>query len=348
MRRVFIGTTEMAGVSFFLKKSLQAVGVSADSYVTRRHPFGYPIDNLVPTWKYKGTRFINPVIYFFLFLYAVVLYDTFIFISYSSFFKSNRDLPILKFFKKKIIYLFLGCAERDPQAFRQFPHGYCSNCKSERYKKYFACYHPEKKRKAVAYRERYADLVFAQDDLAGFLKGSFEWLFVPVEKPDEYDRNLKWTDKKIKILYLPSEKGVKSFEIVNQVLANLKKSHNNIEIFCKENIPRYKVKDLFKKIHIVIDAFSEIHGVLPVEAFSYECVVIGYIGDWFLKNTPGLPIISTKPENLYSTLEQIITDRDKLRSLGYRSRKYYQSVHSYQAIGSYYKKKIETLFKDKN
>ncbi|MFQ5964406.1 MAG: glycosyltransferase [Candidatus Scalinduaceae bacterium] len=131
--KIFIGLTDVAGYYTNLKKGFDELGVKSVFVNLGGHPFEYGGDDtqniLIKlrksvTAKLASThrssiflkvlwRALRQILWTVLFAWAILRYDVFIF-GYKSSFLSFYDLPILKFFKKKVIYIFHGSDSRPP------------------------------------------------------------------------------------------------------------------------------------------------------------------------------------------------------------------------------------------
>jgi hypothetical protein len=129
--RIFIGLRELSGYYHHLKKGFDAVGIDSVFVNLNGNPFQYGIDHNPPfinlinrlsqklgllffgNWILRiiWVVFLQNIISLFLFPWALFRYDVFLFASNSTFF-FFIDLPILKLFRKKIIYVFHGSESR--------------------------------------------------------------------------------------------------------------------------------------------------------------------------------------------------------------------------------------------
>jgi hypothetical protein len=136
-RSIFIGLSEVAGYNFSLKQGFDEIGVRASFYDLGDHPFVYsssavrnPYIGLIKVLNRRAgsashalPKYLFLLAYFAsivpLFVWALCRFDTFIF-SFAQSFLRFHDLPILKFFGKKIIFVFLGSDSRPPYLNRKF------------------------------------------------------------------------------------------------------------------------------------------------------------------------------------------------------------------------------------
>ena len=311
--KVFIGTINTANQAKGFAEALRSVGVKADfwSYSNSQHPFGYGTDKVMkffsnspPPFKIFGKNpfyFINN--YFLRFAYFTRMlfsYNTFIFISPSSILRDNKDLSILRFFKKKIVFVFCGCKERDPSFDKNNPDWICNRCKDEKWKKMFLCYDLNSKKKLVQYFEKKSDYIISQDDSAAYLKHKKPiWFYVFTDKPPLKNYLNKFNDDKVKIVHLPSNSLVKKSHIIVPILEKIAKE-NRAKIILKDGIWSYeKILSTLENSHILVDQLSPGYATLGVEAMARGCVVLNRNDKWFMKNVPESPVYKTTSDTLY-------------------------------------------------
>ena len=130
-KRIFIGFVDTCGYLSKLSQGLRDKGIAADFYELYLHSFQYNTtknNNLYFRFltlllnKYrsiKKRRLIFKIIFYMFyeilkfpfFVWALIKYDVFIFASDSSFF-FLADLPLLKLFKKRVIFTLFGSESR--------------------------------------------------------------------------------------------------------------------------------------------------------------------------------------------------------------------------------------------
>ena len=360
--KVFVGPGNIAGGAFYIAKSLRLVGINAKSFSYYAHPFGYPCDhdNILFRNPFKKNSNINlfqklvinkytlRIIWLIqkllVFIYAIISYDTFIFISHETFFAKNKDLKILKFLKKKIAFLFMGCPERDPNdTINQTDRGICSFCRDEKKQKHLFCYQDFKRRK-IELISYYADVIYAQRDTSSYvrnkekIKNIFLLTDFNIEKGEIKNKFLNI--KEVLITHIPSNSLLKGTVFVLKVIEELQKSGSKFHFFSK-NIDHKEVKDLLKRTHILIDQFSAGHGLLSIEGMASGCVVICRTAKWFKEDYPEIPTVSCEPEELKGVLSNLISNNERMLSIANKSFEYYLKFHTAEKVGNYYKNTLE-------
>lgn len=341
----------------FLAKSLRSVGINAKSFSYREHPFGYPCDNekILIKFDYKRNILQKIVINKYsivviwsvqkilLLIYATIIYDTFIFISHETFFSNNSDLWILKLFKKKIAFMFVGCPERDPKDFiNQTDRGFCSFCVDIAKQKYLNCLNLSKKRKKINFISIYADIIFSQRDTTSFIqdKNKIRKAYIPTDlQIIESAIHDKFKSSEIFIAHIPSNALLKGTASVKKAINDLTEEGYVFHFF-SERIKHSEVDAILKKTNILVDQFSPGHGLLSIEGMANGCVVICRTAKWFKEDFPDLPVVSCEPDELKDVLVDLITNPEKMENIALKSFKYFKKYHTMEAVGNYYKKEI--------
>ncbi|PWE00342.1 glycosyltransferase [Marinilabilia rubra] len=346
--RVFVGPGNTAGNAHYIARSLRRVGVFARSYVYRAHEFGYPVDHEITQFRSVGrkgiikivnNRFVlrplNAMIRFVFFISVLFRYDIFYFISPYTFFHSHRDLAILKFFGKRIAFFFPGCAEKDPHdEFNAMRYSDCWYCNDEKKQTFCLCFEPDKKKKRIQKFEKYADYVFSRPNTSGYLKNPQMaypmWLMTD---PPESSLNLEKFDhpSSYKIMHFPSHSELKGTKYVESALAILGK-HYNIDYLSKRMKNREVLENL-EKAHLLIDQFTHTFGLLAIEGMSRGCVVICRMEKWARESYPDIPLVSCNPEDLESTIKELLDNPEKMKEIAKKSVEWYQEHATLERVG---------------
>ncbi|WP_415376873.1 glycosyltransferase [Patiriisocius sp. Uisw_017] len=353
--KVFVGVDNIAGNSKSIAEALRTVGISATSHSFKVHPFGYGCDRDNILFRVQGKRsffkkaIINKysirLIHGFqrsiLLIKSIIAYDVFIFVSVNNtILNKKRDLPILKFFNKKVAFLFVGCPERNPNdKYNSEKGSYCSFCTDEKLKKYLNCDELDTKAKGIRYIEKFADYIFSQKDTLGFLKYPDKANYFYVLSDIVISENIdKFNADKVRITHFPSNSLLKGTKYVDAAIQQLDPS--KIEYYSKR-LSNDEVKVELRKTNILVDQFAHGYGLLAVEAMASGCVVVCKTKKWWREDYPDMPIVSCEPEELADVLKCLIGDRKRMKSLAMQGIEYYKSVHSLKVVGNYYKKIME-------
>ena len=351
--RVFVGPDNNAANATYIALALRQVGIKARSYAYKKHIFGYETDHVIPFLKVPTPnifrRFFkigflvkttNKIFKNLFFIYCLVRYNTFFFNTTSSFFADNTDLPVLKFFNKKIAFFFIGCPERDPTHNLNIENGGpCKICNDYNLQEVSWCTNLEKKRRRVQFIEKYATQIYADDDLRGFLKKPDKALrcFVTSFKHDHQNILAKFDNTEpIKIVHFPSNSILKGTKHVNATIEKLKQIYGDKIHYRSERVPNHVLLEILEESHIVLDEFNTGYGLLAIEAMSRGCVVIGRISDWFSKGRESLPIVNAEIKNIEKNLSWLIENPNELKKVAIESIEFFEKYHSMTSVGNIY------------
>jgi len=354
-KKIFIGLNDIANIPMMYKKAFAEIGFKGDYYTwsdIEEHPFGYKRDKIFfrfkqpPPFRIFGKNpfwIINKILASVYLLYSILKYNYFLFVSPRTFFSNNKDLKIIKLFKRKVIMNFTGCVERDVN-FAEADEDYiCKRCQDKTLQKWCFCNDIIKKKALVNRLEKYSDIIIGQDDMTGYIndKTKLIWYFNITDYP-KYKINLeeKYSQKEIRIIHFPSNPLVKQSHIIIPIL-NKFINHKNIKIIIDKIYERERMEEELSKAHIQVNALGTGYNTLPVEAMSYGCVVLNSHPLWFRKNVPEAPVIPIMADTLEDTLRHYINYKPELKEYAEKSIKYYYKYHSPKAVGNYYKKIFE-------
>lgn len=344
--KVFIGPLEIANFASSLTLALRLQNIKANfySYSTSLHPFGYRTDKMLFLYKKTPVKGLNRLLRLFYFIKLALKYNTFIFLSPASILNNNLDLPILRFLNKKIIFVFTGCAERDPDFDIKNPDFICNRCQDDNWQIMFLCKQIELKKKIVRKFEKYADAIISQSDSAAFLNEKKPvWLHVICAEPPVKNYLLKFNTDKLVIAHLPSNPLVKQSHVIIPILEKIA-GLKNVEVIIKDEYwDRERVLSELDRAHILVDAIGLGYGMLAVEGMSRGCVVLNSFDEWFRKNVPEAPVYKTSAGTLLDDLLYLISHKYVLKEYARKSIEFYKKYHSPESAGKYYKEKLNLM-----
>ncbi|MBW1612528.1 MAG: glycosyltransferase [Deltaproteobacteria bacterium] len=357
---IIVGPGNIAGNALFIAEALRSVGCKSKSIAFEQHPFKYScdIDNLL--WHPKRNSrlirklfvnritkvIINDIIRTLVLIYVILNYRIIFFISTTSYIRGNYDLPILKILGKKIVVLFTGCPERNPnQGINQTNNSFCLNCNDKGKQEYCKCNQPLVKAKIIRKIEKYADVIFAHEHTAGYLlnpeRVAIPYVISRSSILKEPLRKFKNPDKII-ITHFPSNQILKGTRYVHHVIRMLEEEYGDKIIFYSKRLPHSEIIKKLENTHILIDQFSSAYGLLAVEGMANGCIVINGLSKWFLNSHPDAPNVNCEPGDLYSTLKVLLSNPEKMVFIAEKSLEYHRMYHSPEAVGEYYKR----IFRD--
>jgi glycosyltransferase involved in cell wall biosynthesis len=364
--RVFIGLTEIAGYYSNLKNGFDQLGIKCEHINLNSNPFKYAKnqsklskffdylrDNKEAYAKEYGiTRnFANKIKFRFwrnifdlsknlLFLYALISYDVFIFGFRTSFFEDKKDLGILKFFGKKIIYVFNGSDSRPPYlngAYFDFP--------DEKIADMVKIWKDD-----ISIINKYADFIvdhpptshFHQKPVIQFLK-----IGIPFYLPDYKEEIPDQESGTIKIVHAPSRPKEKGTETIRKVLQELREDGYNIELIELINKPNSEVIRALKQCDFVIDELYSDTAMagLATEAawFGKPSITRGYEINKavsLIKEEEIPPALFGSPDTLKEDVLKLIEDENFRINLGQKAKEFVRSQWSSVQVAQKYIKII--------
>jgi hypothetical protein len=253
-------------------------------------------------------------------------------------------LLLLKFFKKKIVFIFVGCPERNPQDIINLTDkGFCSFCKDITMQNCLNCFNGDKKSKKIEFLSKYSNIIFSHRDTASFISDKrkirpfYCISYSHLKIKNIYDKFQKRDP--LVITHLPSNKSLKGTENIERSIKELKALGYKIQ-YLSDRVKHSAVENILEKTHILIDQFSFGNGLLGVEGMANGCVVICRTAKWFREDFPELPLVSCEPEGLTKTLIDLIEHPDEMLKIALNSFEYYKKFHTPEVVGNYYKKTL--------
>ena len=349
--KIFLGPVDVANISNSFNSLFKELEIKADYYTFSNinQSFGFGSGKQIKQFDYKLRIFgkniisiINLFIKYFFLAYTLLKYNTYIFISPHTIISRKKEKKILKYFNKKIIFLFVGCIDRDIGFLKDDPKYICNRCTDNAKKKFCLCSMPQQKRNRIQEYEKHSDYIISQDDSAGYLLNKKHiWFHLFTDKPKGIDYLKKHDNSKIIISHFPSNPEIKLSNIIIPILEELQKNHKNIEVIIKSKIPHKEVLSFLEETHIVIDALGLSYGMLAIEAMARGCVVVAGDFDFIRNKIPDIAVIGATSLNLYAKIEELIIDKALLIEKAKKSISYFNKYHSFDAAGKYYKEKLD-------
>jgi glycosyltransferase involved in cell wall biosynthesis len=327
MVKVFCGYVNTGGIAYKIAEGLRRNGIKADSVVIDDHSFSYPFHKKL---KYAGNKpgFINRLIKYYYFIKHTLMYDVFIFNTRSTMLARKGDLKILKKLGKKTAMVYVGCDIRDKNFYLNSSEKYtvCKNC-TEAYQKKIVCV-MEDKHSESATIQKYIDAPFSHPFDAMILNGNFNYLYLLLELEKyvpEYEIN-----RRVKIVHIPSDDGIKGTTYVLEAIEKLKKENIEFDFELIRNKPHNEVVEIIRNSDILIDQMvAGWYGLISVEAMALGKTTVCFLRDKLYEYIPDIPIINLNPDNLAEGLKKLVAERERLIEYGRAGRKYAEKYHDY-------------------
>jgi hypothetical protein len=362
--RIFIGLREIAGYFHHLKKGFDALDIDSVFVNLSGNPFQYSADNNPPFIKALNrysqkigkfffgnwilrviwVAFLQNIISLFLFPWALFRYDVFIFSSNSTFF-FFIDLTILKLFRKKVIYVFLGSEARPV-----YLNGYV--IKNDKLGSILIGIILTRIQKImISIIERFADHIINIPPQAYFHTRPFvSSLCIGIphdmvinETFSDYIINNNSSEKIVRILHAPSKPEPKGTDIIRKVIQSLKSKRFMIDYVEIVGKPNAEVLQELEKCDFIVD---EIYSDTPMAAFAAEAAFAGkpaVVGSYYVKHlkddlsandTP--PSIFCHPDHIEASMEKLIVDHKFREELGKKAQEFVRTHWSAINVARHY------------
>ena len=261
---------------------------------------------------------------FLVFLWSLPRFDVYIF-CFGRTFLGTYDLPILKFFGKRLICQFHGADVRPPYVDGGHPASLRADAD--------ACIQLAKRLKTRLRRiEAHADVIINSTTTAQFGRMPFVEILA-LGKPFDLSglpntQNFVATSQ-IRILHAPSQPEAKGTVTIRKVVETLKEQGYAIDYIELTGLPNTMVLDELQRCDFVIDQlYSDIYApsLAKEAAFCGKAAIVGgYFGAIFERHTPKddiPPTVVCCPDDLYKTCEALIKDASLRRELGVKARNF--------------------------
>ncbi|MBS4034546.1 MAG: hypothetical protein KGZ85_08785 [Ignavibacterium sp.] len=353
MEKIYIGPNNLANISERIEKSLTSKDIKADfiTWSNTLHPFNYGKHKTFKLVNKPPFKIMGKNIFFFFneyflkaiyFLFALIKYDVFLFIKPVTFLKNNIDLKILKFFNKKVGIFNVGCHDRDVK-FDTDPEYICNTCTDIVLQEYCFCNDIEKKVAEANFFAKYSNYVFGTPDNVSYIKDKSKVYNLVVGAPEIIIKaSTKNFRSRIKISHLPSNSLVKGTHLIEPVLNRLA-NEEDLEIVIKKGIwSREKIIKEISESHILIDSLAGyIFGTICLEAIQYGCVPLNAYPKWISSNYSIPIVVKVTGDSLYSTLKELINNRELLEQHAARCQEAYNKYFTFESAGFYLKEILE-------
>ncbi|MEO8612970.1 MAG: hypothetical protein ABI690_34070 [Chloroflexota bacterium] len=358
--KVFLGLRETSGYLTRLNEGFHALDIDSTFINLREHRFHYDTDSrwkLVKlyqyiTKQYGASRFLMRLLWgsslfllssIFL-VWAIARYDIFIF-GYGTSFLFLHDLPILKFFGKKIIFVFYGSDARPP--YLNGGHIDIDNQQST-----LSCIRRTRKTKQhIVKIERYADAIISLPPFGVFHQRPYI-LFGAVGFPFNFSSNMPWSasanDEVVRILHSPSNPIVKGSAEIEKAVKNLQAHGYKIEWITVKGQPNEIVLQELARCDFVVDQLYS-DWLMPgfateAAAFGKPTIIAGYDLAAMRDQLPDLslpPVHDCHPDEIEAAIERLILDKAYRLELGLRAQKFVQINWSSTAVAKRFLKIIQ-------
>lgn len=335
-KRIFIGTTEVAGVGYALKEGFDKFPNIETTYVDlQANVYAYSSRSSFLANRFyrqfnrvysKSPAVLGPLLIFFRFLFSLGLFfwalprhDVFIFLAGSSF-CFYFDYLIIRLLGKEILTLHLGSDSRPP---------YLNGVKVEASKSSLVKLFLQtiKRKLTIALINKLANVIIDSPVTGHFHTRPFlniGPIGVPVIPPNlETDDKDNKNTNKIRILHCPSRPKIKGSAFIQKCMSELKSEGFPVDYVELTGLPNSQVlKEIAKCDFVVDEVYSDVYmGVFAAEAawFSKPSVSSGYAKDTWDRVLPDnlrAPALYVHPDDLYDGIRLLCINKDKRKRIG--------------------------------
>lgn len=362
--RVLLGLNEVANNLQSLKKGFDAIGIQSDIILVDNYQFGINEKLIIKNWnislakyfiaqyqKFKKNTFMRIPLSFLssfarllLLLRCIYTYDVFIMIAYSRFL-DYKELPLLRFFNKKIIYLVVGSDFRAPY----FDGSYFDKSLSEIYRLTLTT------KNRVDTLEKYASYIISYSVVSHFQKSLFidlRYIGIAVDVQNNEIGEIPpyyWKKSNVKIVHAPTNKIAKgSMEIIAAI--EKIKEHYDVEFVLLHGMGNREVMYHIATSDFVIDQLYSGGGYMA--RFSCEAaslgkpsIVTGYDMEHFYEDIRDKnlipPIMKGEPEDIEKLIIKMIEDEEYRMELGRKAKEFVEKIWNPKVVAKKFKRLIE-------
>lgn len=326
--RILHAPTNSAGQAYLISRAQRKLGAESDVLVFYQTHFQYGCDiNLDLQSKPRLIKYWTLLKNFF---YCLKKYDVFHFHFGQTLLPYFIDLPILKFFKKKIYMQYWGydCMQTDlARKYTLIPEEELNRIKDS--------ISDEKKRKNLKVFDKYANkTIVGGYSLLPYTKESAVIPQAYEVKKVQYI-GCKPHEGATRIVHAPTSRIIKGTEFIVKAIDSLKKAGYNIDLIMVEKKSNEEALEIYKKADIVVDEVMQgPYGMLAIECMAMGkpvlCRVDQAFKDYYDKLD--LPIVNTDPTTVEKNLKDLLDHPEKREVIGKAGRRYVEQVHDDQKI----------------
>ncbi|NMM61969.1 glycosyltransferase family 4 protein [Clostridium sp. P21] len=248
----------------------------------------------------------------------------------------NSDLKILKSLNKKVIMHHWGSDVRRISIAKKInPYVETKNLDEESIKR------------NLDFLSKYIDCCIVADwELYCYVKDFYKNVAVipqaiEIEKYDLSTKSIK-ENKKFLIVHAPTNRTVKGTKFIIDAVEKLKLKYD-FKFKLVENFSHEEAKKIYQEADLIIDQLllGE-YGLFTLECMAMGKPVICYISNYMKSYYPkDLPVISANCDEIETKLEFILNNRDMLKNIGFKGRKYVEKYHDHLIVS----KRLLDLYK---
>ncbi len=332
--------TLVGGHPWHLSMGERALGIDSQVLTRTRHQFGYDFDYCLEIDKKNLFGKVGAMAR--AFWRARQDFDVLHFNFGSSLFHiparglNQFDLPFYSK-RQKLFVTYQGCDAR--QKFPTMARTKVASCHNPN------CYNgqcndgklDEQRRQGIQKMARYVDHIWALNpDLLRFLPPE-KSSFLPYAIAPSLERGVKKTQGKFRIVYAPTDAGVKGSEVIVPALKKLVLTYpNDVEVKILDRVARLEFLSAVANSDLLVDqAIMGWYGGAAVEAMMLGVAVAVRISEEDLSFIPPAmgtslrnSVVRIEPHNIFEVLSEAVQNRDRVAQIAQSGEAYAEQWHS--------------------
>jgi glycosyltransferase involved in cell wall biosynthesis len=358
--RIFIGVIEISGVGRSLSRGFSALGHEAHLVTAVSHPYAYGgrtgRNGLLGAWRAVGdvgarspnravalaAKIASRAAAFAVLLWAAFRYDAFIYLFGSTITKTRLELALLKFLKRKIIFVYMGSDVRPP-----YIDGFLYGDDDSDDMLNFIQRRTRGNFRRIRSQERYADYLVNAPATSQFASRPYiDWFAVGL--PVSIDRPPRGGEPaavavKVRILHSPSSPVAKGSLAIEKAIGNLIAKGHPIDFVRLIGVPNAAVLEELSRCDFTVD---QLYSDTPMAAFAAEAAAMGVpsvVAGYFAKDIASQidpqdlpPSLYVLPDAIEDAIERMIVDPGFRRDLGRRARQFVETQWSPEKVAANY------------
>ena len=200
---------------------------------------------------------------------------------------------------------------------------------------------------------KYATAIFSMGDMVEYTPGSRNDLFFwPVDlwgdNGKKYEPVYPPLDeaRPLRIVHAPNHQMFKGTHFLIEAVEALQSEGVPLELILVERIPNEKALDIYRSADVVFDqCLVGFHGYFAIEAMAIGKPVMCFIRkpSGYLLRPDECPLINTHESTLKDDIRRLVKNREQLRDIGMRGRKYIEKHFTMEAFAQRLKRAYEEL-----
>ena len=362
--RVFIGPVEISGIAGALAEGLCALGVDAHAVLAFSHPFKYgnePRSWLVKIWQQIGAvrmattrdRLFRKILLvvahsiwgWLVLLHTIPRYDVFIFIYGQTITNSAFELWLLKRFRRKIIFVYVGSDVRPPYMDGGLFPG---TVKDQLPSAAVLLRAVRRCKRKIQLQERYADHLVNSPSTAHYHERPYiNWFALGIPKAltacSQIPSHQTCRAGPVRILHSPSHPLAKGTSEILEIVYRLRRKGYSIELVKIQGMPNEVVLQELARCDFIVD---QLYADTPLAAFATEAAFFGkpaVVGGYFADSIEECiepadipPSLFVTPNDLEMAIERLVVDSSFRLQLGEQARQFVMSRWSLTDVAGRY------------